>query len=105
MTFTPKSFQSPPPPITAADVPLSTLRERMAADVRATVARQRAQTLTDAAQLSHSPSDRIAYALDAWLITHPDAPLAQVADYPAWAAEMAARENANRAARALRETP
>jgi len=31
MTWTPKSFQSPPPPITAADVPLSTLRERMTA--------------------------------------------------------------------------
>ncbi|MFE2297975.1 hypothetical protein ACFXAW_07240 [Streptomyces sp. NPDC059445] len=31
MTFTPKRFQSAPPPITAADVPLSTLRERMTA--------------------------------------------------------------------------
>jgi hypothetical protein len=31
MTFTPKRFQSPPPPITSADVPLSTLRERMTA--------------------------------------------------------------------------
>jgi hypothetical protein len=31
MTFTPKRFQSPPPHITSADVPLSTLRDRMAA--------------------------------------------------------------------------
>lgn len=84
MTFTPKSFQSPPPPIERADVPLSTLRERMAADVRATVARQRAQTLTDAAKHSHSPSDRIAYALDAWLITHPEAPVSTIDDYPDW---------------------
>jgi uncharacterized protein (DUF2267 family) len=31
VTFTPKRFQSPPPPIASADVPLSTLRERMTA--------------------------------------------------------------------------
>lgn len=31
MTFTPKPFQSPAPHISRADVPLSTLRERMAA--------------------------------------------------------------------------
>lgn len=31
MTFTPKPFQSPPPHISRADVPLSTLRERMTA--------------------------------------------------------------------------
>jgi hypothetical protein len=37
MTFTPKRFQSPPPPITAADVPVA----RLAADIRATVARQK----------------------------------------------------------------
>lgn len=90
-------------PISDLDVSVPTLRERMAADVRATVARQRAQTLTDAAAHSHSPSDRIAYALDAWLITHSNAPVATLADYPAWAAEMAARENANRAARNARK--
>ncbi|WP_392970991.1 hypothetical protein [Streptomyces sp. LN245] len=38
MTFTPKPFQTVPPPITAADVPLSTL----AADMQQLVARQRA---------------------------------------------------------------
>jgi hypothetical protein len=59
MTFTPKRFQSPPPPITAADVPLSTLRERMAADVRATVARQRAQSADESA------------AKLQWLLAHP----------------------------------
>jgi hypothetical protein len=96
MTFTPKRFQTPLPPITRADVPLSTL----AADMKQLVARQRAcQTLTDAAEHTHSPSDRIAYELDAWLVTHPDAKVTQLADYPAWAAEMVARETANRAAR------
>jgi hypothetical protein len=96
MTFTPKRFQTVAPPITRADVPLSTL----AADMKQLVARQRAcRLLADAANRSKSPSDRIAYALDAWLVTHPDAKVTQLADYPAWAAEMAARETANRAVR------
>ncbi|MFD9463529.1 hypothetical protein [Streptomyces sp. NPDC060027] len=99
-----KPFQTVPPRIEQADVQLSTLRERMAADVRETVARQQAcQLLAEAAAHTASPSDRIAYALDAWLVTHPNAPLATAADYPAWAAEMAARENANREARARKE--
>jgi hypothetical protein len=76
--------------------PQATLRDRMAA----LVARQRAcWLLADAADRSNSPSDQIAYHLDEWLVTHPDAKVTQLADYPAWAAEMAARENANRAAR------
>jgi hypothetical protein len=81
MTITPKRFQSPPPRIERADVPLSTL----AADLKRLVARQRAcQLLADAADHSNSPSDRIAYALDAWLITHPEAPVSTLADYPNW---------------------
>ncbi|MCW7941608.1 hypothetical protein AAW14_06050 [Streptomyces hygroscopicus] len=77
--------------------PVDTLESRIAAslqleaDVRAIVARQRAcQTLADAAAHTHSPSDRLAYALDAWLVAHPDAPVSTLADYPAWAAAMAA---------------
>ncbi|KAB1979268.1 hypothetical protein [Streptomyces triticiradicis] len=82
-------------PISDLDVPLTELQQLLA--------RQRnCQTLADAAAHSHSPSDRIAYALDAWLITHSDAPVATVADYPVWAAEMAARENANREVRNAR---
>jgi hypothetical protein len=100
MTFTPKRFQSPPPPITRADVRLSTLREQVAAIV---AGQRNARILAEAAEHSHSPSDRLAYQLDAWLVRHPDAPVAQISDYPAWAAEMAARETANRAARAARK--
>jgi hypothetical protein len=100
MTFTPKRFQSPPPPITRADVPLSTLREQVAAIV---AGQRNARLLAEAAEHTHSPSDRLAYQLDAWLVRHPDAPVAQLADYPAWAAEMAARETANRLARAARK--
>lgn len=39
-------------------------------------------TLQVAAARTHSPSDRIAYAIDEWLITHPDAPVSTEADYP-----------------------
>ncbi|MFE4818538.1 hypothetical protein ACFRFU_19325 [Streptomyces sp. NPDC056704] len=68
MTTTPRD-------ISALDVPLET--------VQALVARQRnCQTLADAAAHSHSPSDRIAYQLDAWLIGHPEAPISTDADYP-----------------------
>ncbi|MEV8033969.1 hypothetical protein [Streptomyces sp. NPDC086182] len=100
MTFTPKRFQSPPQPITAADVPVSTLREQVAAIV---AGQRNARLLAEAAAHSHSPSDRLAYQLDAWLVRHPNAPVAQVSDYPDWAAEMTARETANRAARAARK--
>ncbi|WP_263165458.1 hypothetical protein [Streptomyces sp. SCSIO ZS0520] len=48
--------------------------------------------LSDAAARSHSPSDRLAYALDAFLVTHPDAPVSTVADYPEWAAALGATE-------------
>lgn len=100
MTFTPKRFQSPPPPITRAHVPLSRLQQQVAAIV---TGQRNARLLAEAAEHTHSPSDRLAYQLDAWLVRHPDAPVAQISDYPAWAAEMAARETANRAARAARK--
>jgi hypothetical protein len=54
---------------------------------------------------THSQSDRIAYAHDAWLIRHPEAPLSTNDDYPGFAEHIAAREAANRQARnALKET-
>jgi hypothetical protein len=96
MTFTPKRFQTLAPRIEQADVPLSTLREQVAAIV---AGQRNARLLAEAASRTHSPSDRLAYQMDAWLVRHHDAPVAQLADYPAWAAEMAARETANRAAR------
>jgi hypothetical protein len=62
-------------PISDLDVPLPTVQQ--------IVTRQRnCQTLADAAAHTHSPSDRIAYQLDAWLVTHPDAPVSTEADYP-----------------------
>jgi hypothetical protein len=100
MTFTPRAFQTVPPRIEQADVPLATLQQQVAAIV---TGQRNAQLLAEAADRTASPSDRIAYQLDAWLVRHPNAPVAQVADYPAWAAEMTARENANREARTARK--
>lgn len=83
-----KAFQTPAPHISRADRPAAEL----AADMQALVARQNAcQTLADAAAHTHSPSDRIAYAHDAWLLGHPDGACATDADYPAWAANLAAQ--------------
>lgn len=42
-----------------------------------------------AAAHTHSPSDQIAFQLDAWLVTHPKA-CATADDYPGWAEEFAA---------------
>jgi hypothetical protein len=73
-----------PRPIRDLDVPLTTVQQ--------IVARQRAcQTLADAAAHTHSPSDRIAYALDTWLLSHPDGACSTNDDYPAWAATLAAQ--------------
>lgn len=81
-----------PRPIRDLDVPLET--------VQALVARQRnCQTLADAAAHTHSPSDRIAYAHDAWLLGHPDGACATDDDYPGFAEWIAAREAANRQVR------
>jgi hypothetical protein len=75
------STPTTPRPVSELGVPLS----RLAADVNAIVARQRAcQVLAEAAEHSSSPSDRIAYALDGWLVRHPEAPLSSDADYPGW---------------------
>ncbi|MFJ8583682.1 hypothetical protein ACIRD2_03340 [Streptomyces sp. NPDC093595] len=61
--------------MTAADLSrLDVPAEQVAAEV----------LLRDAMAHSHSPSDRIAYALDLHLVTHPDAPVSTDADYPGW---------------------
>jgi hypothetical protein len=75
------SIPAKPLPIATPDAPLN----RLAADVRAIVARQRAtQILHDAAEVTHSESDWIAYALDEWFVGHPDVQLSTDADYPGW---------------------
>lgn len=47
-------------------------------------ANARVLTLAAAEARTHSPSDRIAFRLDEWLVTHPDAPVSTGADYPNW---------------------
>ncbi|MFJ5785397.1 hypothetical protein [Streptomyces hydrogenans] len=42
-------------------------------------------TLLAALAATHSPSDQLAYRLDLWLISHPEAPVSCDADYPGWA--------------------
>lgn len=64
---------TPTPPIARPDVPQSVLEQELAADV-----------VRKAAARTHSPSDRIAYRLDGWLVTHPDAPVSTDLDYPNW---------------------
>ncbi|MFF2475142.1 hypothetical protein [Streptomyces sp. NPDC058066] len=59
---------SKPRDIAALDVPA----RKVAAEVKALVTRQRCQVLADAAKRTASPSDRIAYALDAELLLHPE---------------------------------
>ncbi|WP_306317311.1 MULTISPECIES: hypothetical protein [unclassified Streptomyces] len=56
--------------IAALDVPLARV--------------ETAAILLEAAARTNSPSDRIAYRLDGWLVTHPDAPISTEADYPNW---------------------
>jgi hypothetical protein len=40
---------------------------------------------------TQDPREKAVYALDAWLVTHPTAPVSTNADYPQWAAELAAQ--------------
>jgi hypothetical protein len=53
-------------------------------------------TLQLAAIRTTSVSAKCAFALDAWLITHPEVPVATDADYPAWAAALAAKSTYRR---------
>lgn len=66
-------------PISDLDVPLPVVEAQTAA----------VATLVDASAHSHSPSDRLAWALDQWLVTHPDAPLSSDNTYPGWAERIA----------------
>lgn len=78
---------APVKPIAAVDVPAARVAEQAVA----------CRVLAEAAAHTESPSDRIAYAFDQWLITHPDTQLATDADYPTWAAELASRPTYYRA--------
>jgi hypothetical protein len=60
-------------PVNRLDVDLHVLMRRLAV-----------ATLVAASLRTSSPSDRIAYALDAWLIEHPDAPVSTAETYPGW---------------------
>jgi hypothetical protein len=59
--------------IAALDTPLT----QVEADVRRL-------TLVAAEERTHSPSDLLAWRLDEYLVTGPDAPLSTEADYPNW---------------------
>ncbi|MDH6448267.1 hypothetical protein M2155_000675 [Streptomyces sp. SAI-119] len=48
-------------------------------------------TLDAACVRTKSPSDQLAYRLDGYLVTHPDAPVSVDRDYPQWAAALAAQ--------------
>jgi hypothetical protein len=75
--------------IARLDVPTEVLERRVAA-----------WHFEQAAAKTHSPSDQIAFRLDAWLVTHPTA-CATSADYPGWAEQFAAIK----AAHSSKETP
>jgi hypothetical protein len=76
MTFTPKRFQSPPPCIAAADVPLATLRERMTALVE----RQRNEAAAEALRLKQAAAaDRLRLLLAEQ--PHQPAPAGELAEY------------------------
>ncbi|MEU8829427.1 hypothetical protein [Streptomyces sp900116325] len=66
MTTTPRT-------IAALDVPLSDVEQQLAC-----------APLLAALATTHSPSDALAYRLDLFLVTHPDAPVSTEADYPGW---------------------
>ncbi|MFF0736807.1 hypothetical protein ACFYVK_35000 [Streptomyces chartreusis] len=85
-------------PIAALDVPLSAVEaeaERIWAERERRVA---ALYFRQAATRTASPSDRIAFALDAHLIRE-QVPVSTDADYPGWAEHIAALQAANLNAR------
>ena len=69
------------------DVPLPTLQAEIAA-----------AAFEQAAARTHSPSEQIAYRLDAWLVTHPGA-CSTDQDYPGWAEHIAQLQAANHTAK------
>jgi hypothetical protein len=66
MTTTPRT-------IAALDVPLADVEQQLAC-----------APLLAALAATHSPSDALAYRLDLFLVTHPNAPVSTDADYPNW---------------------
>ena len=70
------------------DVPLAAVEANVAA-----------ASFWQAFRRTKSPSEKCAFALDAWLVTHPDAPVSRDSDFPGFAEWVAAREASNRNAR------
>jgi hypothetical protein len=77
----------PPRSVQAWDVPAEEVTRQAACD-----------TARKAMAVTHSQSDRIAYANDLYLLDHPEA-CASTEDYPGFADEVARQEAKNRAAR------
>jgi hypothetical protein len=73
-------------PLAAVDTPLPVVEAQLAA----------VATLDAACVRTKSPSDQLAYRLDGYLVTHPDAPVSVDRDYPAWAAALAAQPTYHR---------
>jgi hypothetical protein len=74
--------------IAALDVPLPELEAHVAA-----------ASFWTAFRRTQDPREKAVYALDAWLVTHPAAPVSVDADYDGWAEHIAALQTANRNAR------
>jgi hypothetical protein len=72
-------------PIAALDVPLPELEAYLAA-----------ASFWNAFRRTQDPREQAVYVLDAWLATHPAAPVSTNADYPGWAEHIAALQTANR---------
>lgn len=77
-------------PIERLDVPAAVVAQQMASDV-----------CLKAMAVTLSPSDRIAYANDLFLLDHPEA-CSTDADYPEWAAQLAQQIAKNRVRRSAR---
>ncbi|MFJ5973574.1 hypothetical protein [Streptomyces sp. NPDC093060] len=84
--------------ISALDVPLPVVEAEAERLWQERDRRIAALHFRQAAEHTNSPSDRIAFSHDAWLITHPEA-CATDRDYPGFAEWVAAREADNRRAR------
>ncbi|MEU1433967.1 hypothetical protein ABZ438_07700 [Streptomyces sp. NPDC005786] len=78
MTLLPRS-------IAALDVPVGAGEQELAEQAARRLATGvAADVLIRARDKTNSPSDALAYSLDLFLITHPDAPVSVDADYPGW---------------------
>lgn len=65
---------------------------KLLTSLRTWPARHRAVVVVrKAAARTHSESDRLAYFLDARMVMHPELPVSTDADYPEWAARLAAQ--------------